>query len=108
MHLGVRAVIAKTFARIHRANLVNWGILALEFADPADYDEVAVGDRLRMADVAGGLVVGTVVVENQTQGRRFAARCILTEREQEILRAGGRLAHTRQTGPAVIGTAPRS
>jgi hypothetical protein len=48
------------------------------------------------------------VVENQTQGRRFAARCILTEREQEILRAGGRLAHTRQTGPAVIGTAPRS
>jgi aconitate hydratase len=108
MHLGVRAVIAKTFARIHRANLVNWGILALEFADPADYDRVAIGDRLRMADVADGLVAGTVVVENETQGHRFAARCVLTEREREILRAGGRLAHTRQAGPAVIGTAPRS
>jgi aconitate hydratase len=95
MHLGVRAVIAKTFARIHRANLINWGVLPLEFADPADYDAVAAGDRLRIAGVHAGLATGTVSVEDETSGRGFAVRCVLTERERAILIAGGRLAHTR-------------
>jgi aconitate hydratase len=108
MHLGVRAVIAKTFARIHRANLVNWGILPLEFADPADYDAVAVGDRLRVSALAEGLAAGTLIVENETQGQRFATRCALTAREQVILRAGGRLAHTREAGSGAIGAAPPS
>ncbi len=95
MHLGVCGVLAKTFARIHRANLINWGVLPLEFADPADYDAIAPGDRLRIRDVPAGLAAGTLTVEDETAGRRIAVRCVLTEREREILLAGGRLRHTQ-------------
>jgi aconitate hydratase len=95
MFLGIRGVLAKSFARIHRANLINWGVLPLELADPADYDAIASGDRLRIADVPGGLAEGTLVVEDETAARRIAVRCPLTERERAILLAGGRLAHTR-------------
>jgi aconitate hydratase len=95
MFLGVRGVIAKSFARIHRANLINWGVLPLELTDPVDYDAIAAGHRLRIADVPAGLVTGTLTVEDQTTGRRFAVRCALTERERAILLAGGRLAYTR-------------
>jgi aconitate hydratase len=95
MFLGVRAVLAKTFARIHRANLINWGILPLELADPSDYDTIATGHRLRIRDIADGLASGALVVEDETSGRRINVRCGLTERERAILMAGGRLAHTR-------------
>ena len=95
MFLGVRGVLAKSFARIHRANLINWGVLPLELADPADYDAIAAGHQLRIADVHAGLATGTLIVEDQTAGRRIEARCVLTERERAILLAGGRLAHTR-------------
>jgi aconitate hydratase len=98
MFLGIRGVLVKSFARIHRANLINWGVLPLEFVDPVDYDAIAAGDRLRIADIPGGLAAGTVAVEDETAGRRIAARCVLTEREQTILLAGGRLAHTRALG----------
>jgi aconitate hydratase len=95
MFLGVRGVIAKGFARIHRANLINWGVLPLELADPADYDALAPGHRLRIADVSTGLAAGALTVEDQTTGRRVVTRCVLTERERAILLAGGRLAHPR-------------
>jgi predicted aconitate hydratase len=95
MFLGVRAVLAKTFARIHRANLINWGILPLELADPSDYDTIATGHRLRIRDISDGLASGALVVEDETSGRRINVRCGLTERERAILMAGGRLAHTR-------------
>jgi len=95
MFLGVRGVLAKTFARIHRANLINWGVLPLELADPADYDAILPGHQLRIADIPGGLDRGTLVVQNEATGRRIEARCVLTERERAILVAGGRLAHTR-------------
>ena len=97
MYLGVRAVLAKGFARIHRANLINWGVLPLEFEDPADYDGIAAGDTLRVADVDTALATGHLKVVDETSRRTIAARCVLTEREQAILRAGGRLAHTRAT-----------
>jgi aconitate hydratase len=95
MFLGVRGVLAKTFARIHRANLINWGVLPLELVDPADYDAILPGHQLRIADVSGGLDRGTLVVQNEATGRRIEARCVLTDRERAILLAGGRLAHTR-------------
>ena len=98
MFLGVRGVLAKSFARIHRANLINWGVLPLELADPADYDALAAGHQLRIADVHAGLAAGTLAVEDQTAGRRIEVRCVLTERERAILLAGGRLAHTRALG----------
>jgi aconitate hydratase len=93
MYLGVRAIVAKSFARIHRANLINWGILPLEFADPADYGRVEPGERLRVDGVREALGSGRVTIESG-QGR-FQARCLLTERERQILLAGGLLAHTR-------------
>jgi aconitate hydratase len=98
MFLGVRAVLAKSFARIHRANLINWGVLPLELVDPADYDALAAGHRLRVAGVLAGLAAGALVVEDETSGRRIAVRCALTDRERAILKAGGRLAHTRALG----------
>ena len=101
MFLGIRGVIAKSFARIHRANLINWGVLPLELADPADYDALAAGHRLRILDLPSGLARGRLVVEDDTAGRRVEVRCTLTERERAILLAGGRLAHTRALAEAV-------
>jgi aconitate hydratase len=98
MYLGVRGVIARSFARIHRANLLNWGVLPLEFADPADYDRVEAGHPLRIRDVAAGLERGTLRVEDETTGEAFTVRCPLTARERAILLAGGRLRHTREAG----------
>jgi aconitate hydratase len=95
MFLGVRGVLAKSFARIHRANLINWGVLPLELADPGDYDALATGNQLRITGVGDGLGAGTLTVQDETTGRRIAARCVLTQRERDILLAGGRLAHTR-------------
>ena len=100
MYLGVRGVLAKTFARIHRANLINWGVLPLEFAESADYNTVGSGDRLRLGQIRAGLVAGTLTVENETSGHRIPVRCVLTDREREILLAGGRLAHTRRASAA--------
>jgi aconitate hydratase len=94
MYLGVRGVLARSFARIHRANLLNWGVLPLEFADPADYEAVAAGDELRLTGVRAGLATGELVVEHAPSGRRIPVRCVLTDRERAILLAGGRLRHT--------------
>ena len=94
MYLGVRGVLARSFARIHRANLLNWGVLPLEFADPADYEAVSAGDDLRLSGVRASLATGALVVEHGPSGRRIPVRCVLTDREREILLAGGRLRHT--------------
>jgi len=95
MYLGVRGVLAKTFARIHRANLINWGILPLEFAEPSDYSAIAAGHRLAIRGIPAGLAAGALAVEDETAGRRIPVRCVMTRREREILLAGGRLRHTR-------------
>jgi aconitate hydratase len=100
MLLGVRGVLAKSFARIHRANLINWGVLPLELVDPADYDAIAAGHRLRITAVTEGLTTGALVVRDEAIGRRIETRCQLTARERDILLAGGRLAHTRGLGSA--------
>jgi aconitate hydratase len=100
MYLGVRAVLAKSFARIHRANLINWGIAPLTI-DAAAYEGVESGDRLTIDDLRAGLASsGRVTVVNERTGARFTAQCILTPRERDILLAGGVLAHTRQVGAA--------
>jgi aconitate hydratase len=100
MYLGVRAVIARSFARIHRANLINWGVLPLEFADPTDHDRVQAGHRLTLAGAHAGLAAGKLTVDDETAGRCFDVKCPLTDREREILLAGGRLAHTRSARAA--------
>jgi aconitate hydratase len=96
MYLGVRAVIAKSFARIHRANLINWGVVPLTFDDPAAWDGIERDDRLRVADLKSALAAGTRLrVENARSGAAFTASCALTPRERDILLAGGLLALTR-------------
>lgn len=98
MYLGLKAVIAKTFARIHWANLVNFGILPLTFVNEADYDGVDQGDRLRIVDAAAALRRGdeTVTVRNETKGTSFQAKLGMTPRQREIVLAGGLLNHVRQ------------
>jgi aconitate hydratase len=95
LHLGVRAVLAKSFARIHRANLINWGIVPLEFENPADYDAIERDDVLDFEDLreslAGG---GSVRAVNRRTGARLITRSILSPRERDMLLAGGLLAKT--------------
>jgi len=89
-HLGVRAVLAKSIERIHGANLVNFGILPLVFADPKDADGVAQGDELELADLRAAVAErDTVAVRNVTRGTAFAARLAASGRERRILLAGG-------------------
>ncbi len=99
MYLGVRAVLARSFARIHRANLINWGVAPLVFEDPGGYDGVERDDRLRLEGLRAALAAGARVrVANTRTGAVFTASCPLTPRERDILLAGGRLAHTRAGG----------
>jgi len=95
LHLGVRAVLAKSFARIHRANLVNWGLVPLEFVDPADYEGIERGDVLRLEGLRSALEAGAPIgVTCARGGAVFRARCALTPRERDILLSGGVLART--------------
>ena len=97
MYLVVKAVIVKAFARIHFANLINFGILPLTFVNPADHDRVAQGDRLEIPGLGDGLAPGkTVRVRNATKGIEFEAAHGLNERQILILKAGGLLPFTRQ------------
>ena len=96
MYLGVQAVIAKSFARIHEANLVNFGILPLTFVNAADYDEATVGDEWQIDDVLAAIEAGeTLTVRNLTRGTTFAVRSHLSARQIEMLRAGGLLNYVK-------------
>ncbi len=97
MYLGVRSVIAKSFARIHKANLVNFGILPLTFESAADYDGLSEGDELELTDIIDSLEGGLPVkVLNRTKGVSFNASYDLAEREIDLLKAGGLLNFTKQ------------
>ncbi|MBP3084782.1 aconitate hydratase [Mycolicibacterium fortuitum] len=89
-YLGLQAVIAKSYARIHWQNLANFGVLALEFADPADYDAVAQGDVLALSDLRRTLAAGEpLMVANTTRNTSFAVRHRLSSRQIEHVLAGG-------------------
>jgi aconitate hydratase len=95
MYLGVKVVLAKTMERIHQANLCNFGILPLAFTDPADYDRIAPGDRLAIADVKGQLLRGEdLVIRDETQGVELRTRAVITARQRDYILAGGLLNHT--------------
>lgn len=98
MYLGIRCVIAKSFARIHVANLINAGILPLTFADPDDYDGLQQDHVLHLQDIRTGMADGKLSVMDQTTGKRFTALCNLTQRQQAILMAGGLLNYTKEGG----------
>ncbi|MBE6530263.1 MAG: aconitate hydratase [Ruminococcaceae bacterium] len=95
LYLGVRAVIAKSFARIHAANLINAGILPLTFSNPADYDKLNQGDCLTLNDLKKGMKEGKIMLTNEKTGETIPLVCSYTDRQREILLAGGLLAYTK-------------
>ncbi len=96
LYLGVRAVIAKSFARIHAANLINAGILPLTFADPGDYDLLAQGDDLSIDDVYAGLDSGKLILKDKNSGKEIVLTGEFTDRQRAILKAGGLLKYVGQ------------
>jgi len=88
-YLGVKAVLAKSFARIHWQNLVNFGVVPLEFLEAADGESIAEGDELLIEDLHRGLRDGRITVQNRSQGRSMTVRHSLSERQLEVLLAGG-------------------
>ena len=95
LYLGVKAVIAKSFARIHAANLVNAGIIPFTFADPADYDSMTQGDALRIDGLFAALENGKATLVNETTGKKISLVCEFSDRQAAILRAGGLLSYTK-------------
>ncbi len=96
MYLGVRAVITKSFARIHAANLINAGIMPLTFVNPEDYDKINEGDELCLENVFEGMDEGSMVLKDMTNGVKIALSCGFTQRQKDILKAGGLLAFTKE------------
>lgn len=96
LYLGVRCVIAKSFARIHAANLINAGILPLTFAREEDYNRLHQGDALELKDIWQGIETGRFVLTDKTTGEELQLTGAFTARQQAILRAGGLLPYTRE------------
>ena len=98
MYLGVKAVIAKSFARIHRANLVNFGILPLTFEDESDYNLCDQGDSIELPDIKNRLTSGgKVIINNLTKNKEIKVKHTLTPREIDILCVGGLLNYQAQS-----------
>ena len=91
LYLGIKAVIAKSFARIHKANLINSGILPLEFISSADYDSIDEYDELELTDIKESLLKGEFIVKNRTKNTEFKVKFNGSERELKILSYGGYL-----------------
>ena len=96
MYLGIRCVVAKSFARIHAANLINAGILPLTFQNPEDYDVLSQDDSLTIDGVKAGMAKGELTLN--VSGKAIKLACDLTQRQQEILLAGGLLNYTKENG----------
>lgn len=99
MYLGIKMVVVKSFARIHLANLINFGILPATFADPADHDRINQADALEIADMRGSVKGSdTIKVLNKTNGTTHTFNISLTPRQREIILAGGLLNYTKAGG----------
>ncbi|AGX44445.1 aconitate hydratase [Clostridium saccharobutylicum] len=91
MYLGIQVVLAKSFARIHHDNLINYGILPLRFTDAADYDRINQDDKLVIKNVKELVNKSEFVIANETQGFEIKAYATLSDRQKEVLLAGGQL-----------------
>ena len=98
LYLGVRAVIAQSFARIHAANLINAGILPLTFERPEDYEKLAQGSTLIFTGLHAGVPTGRITAAIEGTDEKISFLCQLTERQISILRCGGLLNYTREAG----------
>ena len=99
LYLGIKAVLVKSFARIHRANLINAGILPLTFVNEADYDTIDQGDELVLENVRNDIENGVseLTVKNKTKGNDIKVLCELSGRTRDIILAGGLLDYTRES-----------
>ena len=95
MYLGIKCVIAKSFARIHRANLINFGIIPLEFICHEDYEKIDMGDQLMIQDIREEIHSGKIAITNNTKSHNFTVKHGLSKRHIEILLRGGLLNYIR-------------
>jgi aconitate hydratase len=95
LYLGVKAVVAKSFARIHKANLINNGIIPIDFKNEGDYENIDLLDELVIEGIQDALNTGSVKIKNLTKEVEFEAIVDLTEKEIEVIKAGGRLNYVK-------------
>lgn len=95
LYLGVKGVIVKSFARIHKANLINSGIIPMEFCDEKDYENLSLLDSLEIPNILDNLANGILEVKNTTKGTSFKVKVELSEKEVDVLKAGGKLNYTK-------------
>lgn len=99
LYLGVKAIICKSFARIHRQNLINNGILPLEFVNGDDYEKIEQGDKLIIENIREVIKNSSdIIVKNETKGVNIPVKCELSERGKGMILAGGLLNYTKQNG----------
>ena len=101
MYLGVRVVLVKSFARIHQANLINYGIIPITFANPADYDTIQEGDTLEVTNLAAAIENGedfSIKVTGQSGSKTIVGKNTMAQRSRDIIKAGGLAAYTRAGG----------
>ena len=101
LYLGVRCVIAKSFARIHVANLINAGILPITLKNTDDYDKLNMGDALELCNIHSGMDNGEITLINKTTGEKILLTCSFSERQKEILKCGGLLGYTKSKNKQV-------
>ena len=97
MYLGIRCVIAKSFARIHVANLINAGILPLTFQNPEDYDKISQDAEITLQDISAGMEKG-IITAADAEGNTYSLVCGLTQRQRDIVMAGGLLNYIKENG----------
>ncbi len=97
MHLGVRVVIAKSIERIHRANLINFCIVPMEFAEPADYDKIEIDDQLQIDGLLEAIEHSDQVkIIDKTASFEFTGKLAFSDRERQILLSAGLLNYTQK------------
>lgn len=96
MYLGVRAIIAKSIARIHKGNLVNHGIIPMIFENPEDYDGIDMGDELEVRDLPDQMQTKKIWIHNVTKNTDFQARLELSDSELEVISCGGQLRYLKR------------
>lgn len=103
MYLGVKAVIAKSIARIHKGNLINHGIIPMIFENPADYDLLELRDELEIENLLDQIPTRTVLIKDKTKGVAFNAKLDLTDNEVEVVLSGGQLSYLKKQLETVKG-----
>ena len=95
LYLGIKAVLAKSFARIHKANLINSGIIPMVFDNENDYNNIDLNDDFEINNLYEDLKKGKVKITNTTKGEDFYVKVELSPYEIEVIKAGGKLNYTK-------------